>query len=105
VRRRLGRVEERLAGPHIIDVIDPQVRMLEQVRGLRVDLKRIFLVQQVQIEPLAAHSMIVLQTTTALYALATTIGTPAEHAESIMRHTLRFLAVITTADEVIAAWS
>jgi nicotinamidase-related amidase len=32
-------------------------------------------------------------------------GTPAEHAMSMMRHTLRFLAAITTSDEVIAAWS
>jgi nicotinamidase-related amidase len=35
----------------------------------------------------------------------TVAGTPAEHAESMMRHTLRFLAAITTADQVIAAWS
>jgi nicotinamidase-related amidase len=35
----------------------------------------------------------------------TVAGTPAEHAESVMRHTLRFLAAITTADEVLAAWS
>jgi nicotinamidase-related amidase len=32
-------------------------------------------------------------------------GTPAEHADSVLRYTLRFLATITTADEVIAAWS
>jgi nicotinamidase-related amidase len=35
----------------------------------------------------------------------TVAGTPAEHAESMLRHTLRFLATITTADDVIAAWS
>jgi nicotinamidase-related amidase len=35
----------------------------------------------------------------------TVAGTPAEHADSMMRHTLRFLAAITTADEVMAAWS
>ena len=38
--------------------------MPEQVRSLGVDLKRVFLVQQVWIEPLTAHQMIVLQTTT-----------------------------------------
>ena len=38
--------------------------MLEQVRSLGVDLKRVFLIQQVQIEPLITHSMSVLQTTT-----------------------------------------
>jgi nicotinamidase-related amidase len=35
----------------------------------------------------------------------TVAGTPAEHADSVLRYTLRFLATITTADEVIAAWS
>jgi nicotinamidase-related amidase len=35
----------------------------------------------------------------------TVAGTPAEHADSMVRHTLRFLAAITTADEVMAAWS
>ena len=64
VRWRLSRVEQRVAGPHIIDVIDSEVRMLEQVRGLGVDLKRVFLIQQVWIEPLTAHLIIVLQTTT-----------------------------------------
>lgn len=32
-------------------------------------------------------------------------GTPPDHAASMLRHTLRFLATITTADEMIAAWS
>lgn len=32
-------------------------------------------------------------------------GTPPEHAESMLRHTLRFLAQVTTVDEVIAALS
>jgi nicotinamidase-related amidase len=35
----------------------------------------------------------------------TVAGTPAEHADSMVRYTLRFLAAITTADEVMAAWS
>jgi len=47
VRWRLGRIEQRVAGPHVINVIDSDVRMLEQVRGLGVDLKRVFLIQQV----------------------------------------------------------
>ena len=47
VRWRLGRVEQRLASPDVIDVIDSEVRMLEQVRGLGVDLERVFLIQQV----------------------------------------------------------
>jgi hypothetical protein len=64
VRWRLGRVKQRVAGPHVINVIDSKVRMLEQVRGLGVDLKRVLLIEQVQVEPLITHLMIVLQTTT-----------------------------------------
>jgi nicotinamidase-related amidase len=32
-------------------------------------------------------------------------GTPPEHGQSMLRYTLRFLATITTSDDVIAAWS
>jgi nicotinamidase-related amidase len=32
-------------------------------------------------------------------------GTPAEYGDSVLRNTLRFLATITTADQVIGAWS
>jgi hypothetical protein len=32
-------------------------------------------------------------------------GTPPEHRESMLRYTLRFLATITTSDDVVAAWS
>ena len=32
-------------------------------------------------------------------------GTPVEYGESVLRHALRFLATITTADDVIRAWS
>jgi nicotinamidase-related amidase len=35
----------------------------------------------------------------------TVAGTPAEHGESMLRYTLRFLATITTSGDVIAAWS
>jgi hypothetical protein len=42
---RLGRVEQRVTGPYIIDIVNSQMRMLEQVRGLLVDLKRVLLVQ------------------------------------------------------------
>jgi len=64
VRWRLGRVKQWVAGPHVINVIDSKVWMLEQVRGLGVDLKRVFLIQWVQIEPLITHVRIVLQTAT-----------------------------------------
>jgi biuret amidohydrolase len=32
-------------------------------------------------------------------------GTPVEYGTSVLRHSLRFLATITTADDVIRAWS
>ena len=32
-------------------------------------------------------------------------GTPPEHGASMLRYTLRFLATLTTSDDVIAAWS
>jgi nicotinamidase-related amidase len=32
-------------------------------------------------------------------------GTPPEYGDSVLRHTLRFLATITTADDVLGAWS
>jgi hypothetical protein len=41
VRGRPGRIEQRVTGPDIIDVVDPQVRVLEQMRGLGVDLERV----------------------------------------------------------------
>jgi hypothetical protein len=40
------------------------MRMLEQVRGLRVDLERILAIQQIHIEPLLAHLSGVLQPAT-----------------------------------------
>ena len=62
--RRLGRVEEGLAGPDVVDVIDAEAGMLEQVRGLSVNLERILVVEEVGIESLLRHDSIVLQTIT-----------------------------------------
>jgi hypothetical protein len=64
VRGRPGRIEQRVTGPDIIDVVDPQVRVLEQMRGLGVDLERVLLVEHARIEPLFVHTASVLQTTT-----------------------------------------
>jgi hypothetical protein len=64
VRRRLRRVEQRVAGPHVIDIVDPQVRMLEQVRRLAIDLERVLLIEQARVEPLIVAELSVLQTTT-----------------------------------------
>jgi hypothetical protein len=50
VRRRLGRIEERLGAPHDVNVVDPEVRMLEGVRGLAVDLERVVVIEEVDVE-------------------------------------------------------
>jgi len=50
VRRRFGRVEERVGAPHVVDVVDAEAGMLEQVGSLLVDLEGIVLIQQVEIE-------------------------------------------------------
>lgn len=57
VRRRLRRLEERIIGPEVVDVVQPQVGMLEQVCGLRVDLERVF-VEKIEIEAVS-HCRIV----------------------------------------------
>lgn len=41
----LGRVEQRLAGPHVAEVIQAQTLVLEQVTGLLVDLEGPVLVE------------------------------------------------------------
>ncbi len=48
--RRFGQVEERVGTPDVVNVVDPEVRMLEQVGGLVVDLERVVLVKQVEVE-------------------------------------------------------
>lgn len=54
--RRLGWIERRLTGPHVLDVVDSQVRMLEQVRRLAVDLKRVLVIEEVRVEPPVSHT-------------------------------------------------
>jgi hypothetical protein len=56
VRWRNRRVEQRIAGPHVIDVIHAKVGMLEQVRSLRVDLEDVIIVEEVQVESLSLIS-------------------------------------------------
>ena len=57
VRWRLGRVEHRVTGPHIPDIVDPKVRVLEQVRGLSIDLERVLIIEEVGIGPLIGHTL------------------------------------------------
>ncbi len=56
VRWRNRRVEQRIAGPHVIDVVHAKVGMLEQVRSLRVDLEDVSTVEKVQVESLSHTS-------------------------------------------------
>ena len=49
--RGSGWVEERVAGPDIQHVVNAEVGVLEQVGGLPVDLERILIVKQVDVEP------------------------------------------------------
>jgi len=61
----LGRVEQRLAGPDVADVIQAQAWVLEQVTGLLIDLEGPVLVEVVDVEPV--HEPIVVQASTPDY--------------------------------------
>jgi hypothetical protein len=50
VRWRLRRVEERVRLPHLVDVLDAEPRVFEQVGGLVVDLERVFVVEEIEVE-------------------------------------------------------
>jgi hypothetical protein len=49
--------KQRVIGPRIFNVLDSQVRVLEQVRGLRIDLERVLPIEQVQVEPVVGHHL------------------------------------------------
>jgi hypothetical protein len=51
VRGRFGWVEHRVGCPDIADVLDAQAWVLEQVGGLGVDLERVLVIEQIEIEP------------------------------------------------------
>ncbi len=48
----LGRVEHRVARPDVTDVLHPQLRVLEEVSDLVIDLKRPVIVEEIHVEPL-----------------------------------------------------
>jgi hypothetical protein len=52
VRRWSCRVEQWIAGPHVIDVVHAKVGVLEQVRNLRVDLEDPIVTKEIWVEPL-----------------------------------------------------
>jgi hypothetical protein len=54
MRGRFGGVEHRVGCPDIADVLDAQAWVLEQVGGLGVDLERVLVVEQIEIEPPSA---------------------------------------------------
>jgi hypothetical protein len=56
VRGRFGGVEHRVGCPDIADVLDAQAWVFEQVGGLGVDLERVLVVEQIEIEPVVRHS-------------------------------------------------
>lgn len=50
VGRGLGRVEERVAHPHLDDVLDTQARVFEQMGGLSIDLEGAPIVEKIEIK-------------------------------------------------------
>ena len=62
--RGLGRVEERVAHPHLDDVLDTQARVFEQMGGLSIDLEGAPIVEKIEIK--APINISVYQTTTGM---------------------------------------
>jgi hypothetical protein len=58
------RVKHRIGCPDIADVLDAQTWVLEQVGGWGIDLERVFVIEQIEIEPVVRHVVIVIQTDT-----------------------------------------
>lgn len=56
VRRGHSRVEERIAGPDVGNVIDSEVGVLEEVGHLLINLERLLIVEQIEIEQVVNHS-------------------------------------------------
>ncbi len=50
VRWRFRRIEQRIGVPDVVDVIDPELRMFEEVRRLIVDLDGVVRVESIEIE-------------------------------------------------------
>jgi hypothetical protein len=67
VRQRDRRVEQRIGFPHFADVVDAERNVLEQVRRLVIDLERIGVVEQIEIEQLGDNPR-VLHTDAVEYA-------------------------------------
>jgi hypothetical protein len=60
--------------------------MLKQVRGLGIDLERVLLIEQAQVERLIVHAVNVLQTTTRSQGKALMTCGSARRSARIARH-------------------
>lgn len=56
MRWRLGRIEQRIRSPYLVDVVDAEPGMLEQMDRLLVDLEGILLVETIDVESLGHTS-------------------------------------------------
>ena len=65
--RRLGGVEERITHPDLRNVLGAQLRVLEQMVHLVIDLDWPLIIEQVQIESLGRHLVSVLHKSTVNY--------------------------------------
>jgi hypothetical protein len=59
VRRWLGRVEQRVACPHVLHVLLAEMGMLERMCSLRLDLEGVLVVEDVRIEVLMTQHALV----------------------------------------------
>ena len=56
MRRRLGWVEQRIRVPDLMDVVDAERLVFEQMGELMIDLKRIVVVERIEIEQITPLS-------------------------------------------------
>jgi hypothetical protein len=49
---RLGRIEQRIRAPNLIDILEAEMRVLEEVCGLVIDLERVVFTYQIEVEAL-----------------------------------------------------
>ena len=56
VRGRFGGVEHGIGYPHLVDVVDAQVRVFEQVSSLGVNLERILVIEEIEIKQPVRHA-------------------------------------------------
>ena len=75
MRRRLGRVEERVRAPHLLDVVHPKPGVLEQVRRLVVDLEGVLVVEDVDVQQLNHTGQVYYKRIPLVSLASSTVGT------------------------------